>query len=138
MDFDPDLEWRDVRDTGFNAHIGPIRLATVSDREWAFHLDLDQRHINFGGVCHGGVLMSLADTGMGASASIAAGRAACATIAFNADFVAAVKIGHVLHGRARLVRRVRDLCFMETELWSNGRQVLRAAGIWKELTKGRG
>ena len=29
MDFDPALPWREIRGGGFNAHIGPIRVADL-------------------------------------------------------------------------------------------------------------
>ncbi len=133
MDFDPDLAWRDIRGEGFNAHIGPIRFARLSEMRFRAALRLDARHINVGGVCHGGVLMSLADVAMGAGSYAAGPDHPCATISFDAQFVAAAKRDQWLVAEARQLRRVRALSFMEAELWSGGRLVMRASGIWKYL-----
>lgn len=130
---DPSLPWRDVRGTGFNRHIGPVRIARTGERAWRGALTLDARHINVGGVCHGGVLMSLADITMGTASFEAAGGHPCATISMETHFLAAAKEGHVLIAEAMQLRRVRELSFMDCAVWSGGRQVLRASGIWKHL-----
>jgi uncharacterized protein (TIGR00369 family) len=133
MDFDPDLPWRIVKGDGFNAHIGPIRFARVAEGEWRSALVLDARHINVGGVCHGGVVMALADVTMGTATFEAGPSHPCATIQMDCHFLAAAKESQTLLGRARQMRRVRELSFMECELWSGGRQVMRASGVWKYL-----
>jgi uncharacterized protein (TIGR00369 family) len=135
MEFDATLPWRDIYGEGFNAHIGPIHFAKASDTQWRFYLDLDARHTNFGGVCHGGVSMALADVGMGAAVFEAGGGAPCSTIQFEAQFIAAAKAGSRLHGASRIVRRTAELAFMEAKLWSDGRQTLNASGVWKYLSK---
>ena len=132
IDYDPSLDWKDVRDGGFNSHIGPLKYARGDDG-WYCAIQLDQRHINFGGVCHGGVCMALADVCMGVGAHSSVGRTPCATIDFEAHFLAAAKEGQWLVGRSRLNRAVSGVIFMDCELWAGGRQVMRASGIWKML-----
>ncbi len=133
MEFDPTLPWRKIQGHGFNGLVGPITFATVSGDAWRFYLDIIHHHINIGGVCHGGVSMTLADVGMGAAAFQAGGNRPCTTVQFETQFIAAAKEGQRLLGAARLVRRTRDLAFMEAELWADGRQTLNASGIWKYL-----
>ena len=133
MDFDPSLQWRDVTSPGFNAHIGPIRIAQISDELFAATLEIRDIHCNIGGVCHGGVLMSLADTAMGSAAYIAGGEHPCATITFDSQFLAGAKPGKTLYAQARVLRRVRELCFVDCMLSAGGRNVLRASGTWKYL-----
>ena len=135
MEFDPDLPWRTIHGHGFNGLVGPITFATVGENEWRFYLDVGSHHINMGGVCHGGVSMTLADVGMGAAAYQIGGNNPCTTVQFETQFIAAAKQGDRLIGRSRCVRRTRDLAFMEAELWANGRQTLNASGIWKYLAK---
>ncbi len=133
MQFDPSLPWRDVRGEGFNAHIGPIRVAVVSATEFRAALEIRDIHVNLGGVCHGGVLLSLADVAMGAGSFAAGEDHPCATIDLSAQFLAAAKPGEWLLAEARQLRRVRSLSFMDCTVWSGGRQVLNASGIWKYL-----
>ncbi len=127
------LEWRELRPTGFNEYVGPMRFAPAGEGLWYAALDLDARHMNMGGVCHGGVYMTLADVAMGAAAYEAGGRRPCATIDFEAHFLAAAKQGQTLLAAARLGRLVSGVAFMECELTAGGRRCLRASGIWKFL-----
>ena len=133
MEFDPSLPWRNVRGEGFNAHIGPVRFAPVSASEWRCALELRDHHLNAGGVCHGGVLLTVADVAMGAGSYAAGGDHPCATIELSSQFLAAAKRGQTLIADARQLRRVRDLSFMDCEIWAGGRRVMRASGIWKYL-----
>ena len=134
MELDPDLNWKDIYDTGFNSHNGPIRYARVEDG-WICALELDKRHVNFGGVAHGGVMMWLADVCMGVGAHKSADDAFCSTIELDIHLMAAAKIGQTLICKSRLNRAVSGVFFMECELWAGGRQVARASGIWKLLNR---
>ena len=134
MKYDPDLSWRDLTGQGFQDLIGPIQLAELSAGEMAFALKLDDRHTNANGVCHGGVMMSVADSCMGACAFAGAG-SPVATIDFECDFLAPGRIGDMLHGTAKVARKARHIIFMESDLYSGERRVLRASGIWAVLAK---
>lgn len=127
------IEWRIIDDNGFNTHLGPIRFARMGETAWRAELDLQPKHMNMGGVCHGGVYMSLADVAMGASAHAAGGHRRCATIDFSAHFLAAAKEGQTLVADARLNRLVSGIAFMECELTAGERLCFRASGIWKFL-----
>jgi uncharacterized protein (TIGR00369 family) len=133
MYFDPDLAWRDLRGEGFNAHIGPIRFAPLEGARYCTTMVLDRRHINVGGVCHGGMLLSFADVTMGAATFAAGGDHPCATIQMDAHFIAAAKEGQRLVGHGTQLRKVRELSFMECGIWAGGRLVMRASGTWKYL-----
>jgi len=133
MEIDTSLAWRDIRGEGFNAHIGPIRFAVAGPQRWHAAIALGAQHMNSGSVCHGGVLLSLADVAMGASSYAAGPDHACATITLDAKFLAAAKEGQTLLAEARQLRKVRDLSFMECEIWAGGRRVMTASGIWKYL-----
>lgn len=133
MQFDPSLPWRDIRGTGFSSHIGPIRFARAADDRFHAALELRDIHINVGGVCHGGVLLSLADVAMGAGSFAAGNDHPCATIQIDGHFLAAAKQGQTLLAEARQNRRVRALSFMECDIWAGERRVMRASGIWKYL-----
>ena len=133
MQFNPDLEWRVIDDQGYNTHIGPIRFAEQDDH-WLGALDLQRHHMNLGGVAHGGVYMSFADTTMGIGAYLASGQQRAATIDFSAHFLAAAKQDHVLLSVVRLNRFVSGVAFMQAELWSGGRKCMTAKGIWKTLS----
>jgi len=130
MKYDPTLPWRPVTGGGFNDLIGPVSFAQVGEGDYRFALMLEERHMNSTGVCHGGALMSLADTGMGTSAFTAAGHKPVATIDFECDFLAPGKLGQMLHGKAMVVRKAREFLFMQGDLYADARHVLRTSGIW--------
>ena len=137
VDFNPDLPWRALKGGGFNDHIGPIRFARAGGNAWQATLIVDHRHRNSGGVCHGGVSMTLADLTMGAASYEAGDKRPCATIEMSSHFLAAGKEGQRLLASATQLRLVRDLSFMSCEVWAlsdaEPRQILRASGIWKYL-----
>lgn len=132
MKYDPSLPWRDVRGFGFQETLGPVQVADYADGTLPYALMLDDRHTNANGVCHGGVLMSIADTGMGACAFATAGKPV-ATIDFECDFMAAAPIGERVYGLAKVARKARNFIFMESDLYSNERRLLRISGIWAIL-----
>lgn len=133
LEFDDSLTYRHIRDVGFNGLVGPFGFASAADDEWRFYLDLDNRHSNVGGVCHGGALVTLLDIGMGAAAFRAVGHRPVATIELSVQFVAAARAGQRVHGRSRLLRAVGSLVFMQGEAWSGGRRVVNGTGVWKVL-----
>lgn len=133
MEFDDSLPWRTIRGEGFNRTVGPVRFARAGENEWHACLEIEDRHINSGGVCHGGVLLTLADIAMGAASFEAADRHPCATIEMGGHFLAATKRGQLALAVARQERGVRDLSFMSSVVYAGGRPVMRASGIWKYL-----
>ena len=136
--FDKSLPYRDIRMTGFNALIGPMRFAPRGEEEWRFYLDLDTRHSNVVGICPGGVLMSLVDVGMGAAAFRAVGHRPVATISMSVQFVAAASPGIGRMDGSWLVRRVKTIVFMQCEAWCQDRCVLTGGGVWKVLDRTAG
>jgi uncharacterized protein (TIGR00369 family) len=134
MDYDPNLPWRDIRGAGFNGHVGPLQFAPMGGDRWCASVVLEDRHLNNGGVCHGGMLLTLADVAMGAATYAAGGEHPCATIQLESHFIAAAKPCQRLVAVATQLRRTRELSFMQCEIWGGGRRVMRASGIWKYLS----
>ena len=125
-------EWRQISDGGFNSHIGPISFARTGEAAWQGRLELAQKHMNLGGVCHGGVYMALADVAMGIAAhEVLEGRGA--TIDLDAHFLAAAKLGQILVADVQLGRAVSGIVFLRATLSAGGREVMTASGIWKRL-----
>ena len=135
MKDDATVPWRDIRASGFNAHVGPIRFARIDPSTWRSQLVIADKHLNVGGVCHGGVLLTLADVTMGAATFEATDSQPCATIQLDGHFVAAAKPGQTLDATARQVRAVSGLSFMECAIFAGARQVFRASGVWKSLNR---
>ena len=137
LDLDPDINW-EILDAGdFTAHVGRMAHAQTGEAEWRFCMDVERRHLNVGGVAHGGVSLTMLDTGMGRGAWLAGGMRPCATIQLDSHFLSAAKEGQRIEGVARLLRRTADVAFMEGELQAGGRMTMRASGVWKYLNVGK-
>lgn len=132
MEFRDDYDWIDYNPKGFNIHAGPFNIARLSETEFYMYLDIEDRHLNQGGVVHGGVTMTLADNAMGMAAYYAGGKPA-STIEFGCKLIAAAKGGLPLYGKTWVERSTKDICFMSAELWSDGRKTMTASGVWKYI-----
>jgi uncharacterized protein (TIGR00369 family) len=132
--FDPlAAGWKPMRGMdGYPALIGPF-LARRAGESWQYGFRAEPRHLNKGGVVHGGMLMSFADDALGMTVWEAAGRRNCTTVQLNTQFVAPVRAGEFVESRAEVLRRTRTLIFVQGMLAVGDRTVIHADGIWKIL-----
>ena len=93
-------------------------------------LEVDQRLMNPHGVLHGGVLYSLADTGMGAALyTMLEQGESCSTIENKIVYLNAVRKGS-LFCHTRLVQRTRTLAVLESDISCDGDQVAKVLGTF--------
>ena len=95
-------------------------------------LRIEQRHCNRLPFAHGGMLSAVCDVLI----SLAALRAAKptsggVTASMNVDFLGTAKKGAWLEGYATPRRVGRQLVFVDCVLSADGKEVVRATGIWK-------
>ncbi len=91
-------------------------------------VEIGQRLMNPGGVVHGGVMFSLADTGM-AVALIAGseGEIKPVTIDMRMTYYAAARSGELVC-KSRVVKKTRRLVFLESEIFNGGDEAI-ASGV---------
>ncbi|MBK5910768.1 hypothetical protein CCR85_04580 [Rhodothalassium salexigens] len=126
-----------VADAGpFTDMIGPMFHKTLDDGSRQLALYAERRHLNSGGIVHGGLLMTLIDNTLGRHVyyQLPAG-SALVTLSLNTDFVAAGREGDFIVGRARIVRMTRSVVFVEGTLSRDDTVLLNAQGIWKILRR---
>jgi len=116
--------------------LGPIYRKPVGADRWVFGMRPEARHLNSGGIVHGGCLMSFADEMLGITVFHAGGRRRCATITLNCDFARAVREGEWLEGRPEIVRVTRSVVFIRGQLVVGEAVALTATGVWKILGEG--
>lgn len=128
----PGEGWETVDDSGFIGHVGPLWHRSVDGNPPTLAFVADEHHRNSNGVVQGGMLMTLADRGMG---RVARGEAQgpVATVSFSYDFMAAARIGSLIELHPRIAKRTGSLMFMESVLVSDGEVIGRAHGVWKKL-----
>lgn len=141
---DPDLEriardlaeagWERQTDEGFIDLVGPLwRLRDNDVDRYAVHTM--PKHRNRRGVVQGGMLMTLADRAMGATARRNDPGVAQATVQMNMNFIDAAQIGELLVAECRIDRSTRSLVFVSGVLTQGSRTVGTCSGVWKILGK---
>ncbi|MEM6535669.1 MAG: PaaI family thioesterase [Pseudomonadota bacterium] len=93
-----------------------------------------RKHMNMGGVVHGGCLMTFADYSLFALA-VDDASAYGATIAFNAEFLDGAKEGELIEARGEVLRAGRSITFVRGLVTANGRPVLNFSGTIKKNHK---
>jgi acyl-CoA thioesterase len=91
-------------------------------------LNVDQRLLNPHGVVHGGVLYSMADTGMGGAIySVMEKNELCATVEIKIVYFKGVREGTLVCD-TRIINRGKRIAALESEITSDGRLVAKADG----------
>jgi uncharacterized protein (TIGR00369 family) len=126
--FDPARAgWKIVKPIGFGELVGPI----WRHGDARFGFVVEQKHLNFANIVHGGMLTTLADQAMGMTALRATGNKPHATIELNIHFVGAVRLNEFVEAHCEVVRLTRAIIFMQSRLVVGTRAVANATGIWK-------
>lgn len=96
-------------------------------------LRVEERHCNVMGVCHGGMVMTMADMLLTVGSNIQANLSRfLPTISMTCDFLAPASQGDWLEGRVEVLRTTRNLVFSSGVLEIPGRgPVARASAILK-------
>ncbi|MDP6068237.1 MAG: PaaI family thioesterase [Alphaproteobacteria bacterium] len=116
---------------GFAGVNGPLygRL-----QEGNLHLGfrVEDRHLNAAMMCHGGMLMMVADLQLAVAAVVQSGVGPfLPTINLNVDFVAPAHTGDWIQGQTQVVKTTRGLTFAQGSLMVGETPILRASGIFK-------
>ena len=109
--------------------IGPL-FARYAGGRLSLGFRCDERRCNVMRICHGGMLMTLADLQIGIGSNVDAGYDGFGpTVNLTGDFLAQDRICAWVESRSELVRRTRRFVFMAAWLTADGEPVLRANGI---------
>jgi acyl-CoA thioesterase len=93
-------------------------------------LEVDERHLNPHNVVHGGVIYSMADTGMGGAVySCLDEGELCATVEIKIVYMAPVTSGR-LTCDTKVVHRGKRIAMLESEVKNDDRLVAKATGTY--------
>ena len=94
-------------------------------------LDVVDKLLNPHKVVHGGVLYSMADTGMGAAAytTLVAKNELCATIEIKINYFKATRTG-VLMCNTKIIHQGKKIVTMDSEIINDGQLVAKAIGTY--------
>ena len=120
-----------------------MEITEFSEGSCVVELTVGQKHLNMGGMAHGGVHATLLDTAMGGTlVSIISKEEWCATAQLDISYLNAVNEGDHLVATAEVVRKGRNLAHVEGKLTTGeGNLVATAKGtwaIWESRPKSRG
>jgi len=90
------------------------------------------QHCNGRGAVHGGMFAAFLD-GLLAHAAHAGSDQALVTVQMSINYLAGGKKGQWIIGEAVQTRRTRDLAFVEARLHADGRDLVRASGVFKAV-----
>jgi len=95
---------------------------------------VEPKHCNPAGMCHGGMLMTLADMLLILVSNVQ-GRLGryMTTVSVTNDFLAPAPLGGWLEGRGQVLRQTKSLVFTQATWALDGAMVLRTSGILKPV-----
>src|SRR5690606_12165509 len=100
-------------------------------------LPMEAKHVNTRKTAHGGLVIALADQGMGwyAPARCPEGKS-CTTIQLDSHLIGLAREGDILVLTVQIAKETRSLSFMDARIEVEGRLVGTFLGVWKILNIG--
>lgn len=118
------------RETPFHTLLG-LDIQTLEEGHSVLVLPLNHSHMNYRGITHGGVLMSLCDSAMGMAVR-SLGRPSV-TLEMNISFLDMTQEGEELVAEGRIIKRGRTILVCEAEVREKDRLVAKARGTFYVL-----
>lgn len=122
----------------FEAWVGPFFVhenyqdADPEKGELEVAFQIDDRHVNASGMCHGGMFLTFADATLGMVPWRVSG-AHAVTLSLQSQFLKPGRLGDWVITRPRLIRRTPSIIFTESTFEINGDIVFTATSLWKVI-----
>ena len=112
--------------------MGPAYLRLSDDGKSAvLALSVAANHLNVQGICHGGMLTTMADSALGMNLSLARGRrGGQVTVSLTADFLSGAREGDWLEAHVVITRMGKRLAYANCDLKVGDRHVLRSSAVF--------
>ena len=119
----------------FNALIGPL-YERRTGAALSIGLRIEAKHTNSRGICHGGVLATLADVALGYTMLAVGGeRRGFVTAHLAVDYAGSAKVGDWIESDVEIQRVGARLAFANCYLVANGERIVRASAIFAHAAK---
>lgn len=119
----------------FEIFVGPI-FDQRKRGSYKFAFRVDERHVNLGGICHGGMLMTFADSSLGFTAGSTIQSMNYVTVSMQANFLKPAQLGDLVEVAPQITRTTRELVFVRGDFRVGEELVMTAASLWKILGGG--
>ena len=127
------IKYMDETKKGFMQNIGDLSFKKIDETNYEFGIKVEEKFLNTGKIAHGGFIATIADTGMGNAAHIAAGNTRSVTINLDIKFISAGKQGDILVGKVEILKKTKTLVFINCKILNSKGIVATASGTWKIL-----
>ena len=121
------------RPNPFNDTVGPF-YERRHGKEVSLGLRIEERHTNSRGICHGGLLATMADLALGYSALATGGpdgnTRSFVTVSLTLDFAGSAKPGDWVESEVEVQKTGARLAFANCYLLANGVRIVRANAIF--------
>ena len=111
---------------------GPFYMRQDEDGSMVAAFRAQRKHMNAGGVVHGGTLMTFADFALFALAHSGEEDGYGVTVAFTSEFLAGALEGELIEARGEVMGGGRSITFVRGIITSDGRPVLNFSGTIKK------
>lgn len=125
----------------FEALVGPFFIRDPSplrtgDLEAPLEVafQIDDRHINGNGICHGGMFLTFADATMGIVPWLV-NEDYAVTLSLQSQFLKPGRLGDVVFTRPRLIRKTPSIIFIESTFEIEDEIVFTTTSLWKVIGK---
>lgn len=117
----------------FVVHNGPL-FGRMHDGRLQVGFRVEPRHTNPLNICHGGMLATFADMLLPCIALYQgdAERRFLPTISLQIDYLAPAALGAWVQGAGEVLRRTRNMVFVQALAEAEGQTVLRVSGVFKQ------
>jgi uncharacterized protein (TIGR00369 family) len=119
----------------FNALVGPLYERRAGEA-LSIGLRIEAKHTNSRGMCHGGVLATLADVALGyAMLAAHGGKSGFVTVHLAVDYAGSAKVGDWIESDVEIQRVGARLAFANCYLVADGERIVRASALFASAAK---
>ena len=117
------------RPNPFNDMVGPF-YERRNGKEVSLGLRIVERHTNSRGICHGGLLATMADLALGYACLAIGGQPGFVTVSLSLDFAGSAKPGDWVESEVEVQKTGSRIAFANCYLVANGVRIVRASAIF--------
>jgi acyl-coenzyme A thioesterase PaaI-like protein len=128
------LSWGEGLDP-FETLCGPLCFRTEAEGRVRAAFQPETKHLNGGGVVHGGALMTFADFSLFALAHAVLGGQHAVTVTMNCELAGAGTLDGPIYAEGHVARDTRSLVFVQGRLEQNNATIMTFSGVLKKLRR---
>lgn len=118
-----------ARPNPFNEMVGPF-YERRHGKAVSLGLRIEEKHTNSRGICHGGLLATMADLALGYACLAIGGQSSFVTVSLSLDYAGSAKPGDWVHSEVEVQKTGSRLAFANCYLVANDVRIVRASAVF--------